>query len=473
MHLNHKHDRIRLNMVAFNHSKKTTKGFTIIELVIVIVIIGILAVISFVVYNGITNRAKRVAMEAEADKLTKKLAIYRADNDTYPKSLKTKECNDSDESELCFNSDYFIDYGIFDHGNDDPTDDGYWFEIWPTDEDGEFCKEEHCGGGIIGWDDGDGDDDGGGNDGGGDAVPGLPEHCPEGFIPVPGSAFYKQPGFCVMKYEASNLNGKAVSRYDLPSWGSVTNNQAREYAQTACSGCKLMTLSQWMTLARDIVQVDKNWINIEGGGGQAFAKNNFLPTGFSNYNYISNGGQPPLLASSDDEDGYFGVNSGDEMAFKFQRRTLFLSNGEVIWDLAGHFAEQVDYIIPWSTVKPYCLNSNNKPTVCEWDDAEPSEKIGSFPYSPLNLDIFKDRTELEENALGFVVGLKDDNMSRGLVMGADVWNGGGNIFSSFTSIDPDSLDIDEKYGYSLFLSDIVWSVVLDGVVPLGFRATLE
>ncbi len=453
-------------MVTANNFKQKTKGFTIIELVIVIVIIGILGAISFVVYNGITNRAKRVAMEAEADKLTKKLAIYRADNDTYPKSLKTKECNDLNESELCFNSDYFIDYGIFDHGNDDPTDDGYWFEIWPTDEDGEFCKEEHCGGGIIGWDDGDGD--GGGNDGGGDAVPGLPEHCPEGFIPVPGSAFYKQPGFCVMKYEASNLNGKAVSRYDLPSWGSVTNNQARTSATTACSGCKLMTLSQWMTLARDIIQVDENWTSEE-----AFKDN--LYVGFSTISYINGHITPPLLKSKDDENGYFGIfNSGEEEVFALQRRTLFLSNGKVIWDLAGHFAEQIDYTISLSTDKPYCLNSNNKPIFCLWVDVQPLEKRESYPFSPLSMDVFKDKNGLEEGVLSGVLGLENDNKNRGLITGAIPFAGGGNLFGVFTSVDPDSLDIDEKYNYSLFkLGSWDATSVLDGVAPIGFRATWQ
>ncbi len=463
-------------MVAFNHSKKTTKGFTIIELVIVIVIIGILTAISFVVYNGITNRAKRVAMEAEADKLTKKLAIYRADNDTYPKSLKTKECNDLDESELCFESDYYIEYDLIDYGDDDPTNDDYWFEIWPIDEeDGEKddeedgdddskpCKEEHCGGGVIVVDN--------------KILDGLPEHCPEGFIPVPGSAFYKQPGFCVMKYEASNLNGKAVSRYDFPSWGSVTNNQARGYAQTACSGCKLMTLSQWMTLARDIIQVDKNWT-----GGKML--NGTLYGGFTTLEYASGTSRPPLLKSQNDEDGYFGVNwtgsggtttvEGDdgepiEIPAYDPRRTFYLSNGEVIWDLAGHFAEQIDLVVGVDAI-PQCSDNN---TFCNWENVTISNSIKPNP-SPLATGILTQKNIVNQNS--FVVGgvdRKQDGSSKSVAMGAMRYVGGGSLFGAWFILSPEEVFIGNPL--SSMPTPYLLSIIndLDGVAPIGFRATLE
>ena len=38
--------------------KKTKSGFTIVELLIVIVVIGILAAITIVAYNGIQSRAR-------------------------------------------------------------------------------------------------------------------------------------------------------------------------------------------------------------------------------------------------------------------------------------------------------------------------------------------------------------------------------------------------------------------------------
>ncbi|MDK2899373.1 MAG: hypothetical protein PWQ10_560 [Patescibacteria group bacterium] len=59
-------------------------GFTIVELLVVIVVIGILAAITIVSYTGITNRANKATVQAELSNASKKLAIYYAENGTYP-----------------------------------------------------------------------------------------------------------------------------------------------------------------------------------------------------------------------------------------------------------------------------------------------------------------------------------------------------------------------------------------------------
>ena len=61
-------------------------GFTIVELLIVIVIIAILATISIVAYNGIQSRAKASEASYALAQAKKKLELYRVDNGSYPTS---------------------------------------------------------------------------------------------------------------------------------------------------------------------------------------------------------------------------------------------------------------------------------------------------------------------------------------------------------------------------------------------------
>ena len=70
---------------------KQYKGFTLVELLIVIVIIGILAVISTVAYNGITGRANDASISADLANFQKKVEIFRIDEDRYPQSYSELE----------------------------------------------------------------------------------------------------------------------------------------------------------------------------------------------------------------------------------------------------------------------------------------------------------------------------------------------------------------------------------------------
>lgn len=59
-------------------------GFTIVELLIVIVVIGILAAITIVAYNGIQERARISGMQSDILTLNKAIQMYYADNGHYP-----------------------------------------------------------------------------------------------------------------------------------------------------------------------------------------------------------------------------------------------------------------------------------------------------------------------------------------------------------------------------------------------------
>jgi prepilin-type N-terminal cleavage/methylation domain-containing protein len=62
------------------------RGFTIVELLIVIVVIGILAAITIVAYNGVQNRARTTTAQANAGEVRDKAEVYAADkgNGAFP-----------------------------------------------------------------------------------------------------------------------------------------------------------------------------------------------------------------------------------------------------------------------------------------------------------------------------------------------------------------------------------------------------
>jgi prepilin-type N-terminal cleavage/methylation domain-containing protein len=59
-------------------------GFTIVELLIVIVVIGILAAIAIVAYNGVQSRAKQAKIQSDLSNVQKLVESYYAINGTYP-----------------------------------------------------------------------------------------------------------------------------------------------------------------------------------------------------------------------------------------------------------------------------------------------------------------------------------------------------------------------------------------------------
>lgn len=66
-----------------------TSGFTIVELLIVVVIIAILAAITIVAYNGIQTRANNAAADTLVANVAKKMQAYYTLKGSYPASPMT------------------------------------------------------------------------------------------------------------------------------------------------------------------------------------------------------------------------------------------------------------------------------------------------------------------------------------------------------------------------------------------------
>ena len=74
------------------HAQKKLSGFTIVELLIVVVVIAILATISLVAYTNIQQRATNSSITSAVSQTLKLLAAYTAANDSYPQEGAPDRC---------------------------------------------------------------------------------------------------------------------------------------------------------------------------------------------------------------------------------------------------------------------------------------------------------------------------------------------------------------------------------------------
>lgn len=160
--------------------------------------------------------------------------------------------------------------------------------------------------------------------------------CPEGFIPVPGDSRFNTNDFCIGKYEAKNVGGKAVSQAGGAPYADISQTQAITAAANSCAGCRLVSEAQWLTVAHNVAGVASNWSNNSVGNGAMYR------------GHTDNNPSGAQAAGIDDTNGYFNTsNSSGE-----QRRTLMLNNGEIIWDFSGNISEYTSGTVSGSGNQP-------------------------------------------------------------------------------------------------------------------------
>jgi prepilin-type N-terminal cleavage/methylation domain-containing protein len=283
--------------------KHTDRGFTIVELLIVIVVIGILAAITIVAYNGISLRASTSALQFGLSQGATKLEVYKvSNNDKYPTDLVTAGFAAPSGLTYIFNASgtgYCLSGTLF--GANSGTSSGTSYHVMNTSN---IPATGSCSGVFSNG-----------------------TTCPTGFIVIPGNATFGTADFCAMKYQASNASGIATSVPGSTPWASITQASAITTAAAACAGCHLMTEPEWMTIAANVMGVGansygqpSNWSGTDAGSGYIYSGHN------------DSAPSRAIAPDTDDANGYAGeTNTGGN-----QRRTLTLSNGEVIWDFAGN-----------------------------------------------------------------------------------------------------------------------------------------
>lgn len=78
--------------MLIRYKYKSSDAFTIVELLVVIVVIGILAAITIVSYTGISSRANASVLQSDLDNASKQLKLYQAEHSVYPTSLNASNC---------------------------------------------------------------------------------------------------------------------------------------------------------------------------------------------------------------------------------------------------------------------------------------------------------------------------------------------------------------------------------------------
>lgn len=266
-------------------------GFTIVELLVVIVVIGILAAVTIVSYMGVTQKATKVTLESDLSNATKQIELFKAENSSYPTA---NNCTNTQPTEICIRPSGDNNYSY----SSDNSASVKTFRLTAINPAYNYNYSVNQNG----------------------------LKCPVNFIIVPGNSTYGTSDFCVMKYEAKQANSTTpISKASGTPWTFISQNNAITYSANVedCTGCHLITEAEWMTLAQNVASVPSNW------------NSGVVGTGFIYKGHSDDSMAGPIEASSDDSDGYY-LTGNDQFTGENQRRTLTLTNGEVIWDMAGN-----------------------------------------------------------------------------------------------------------------------------------------
>ncbi|PKL31945.1 hypothetical protein CVV43_00650 [Candidatus Saccharibacteria bacterium HGW-Saccharibacteria-1] len=354
-------------------SVRSMRGFTIVELLVVIVIIGILAAITIVSYTGLAKKATEASLVSGLDGAKKQLLLYQADHGYFPDHFNDNcpaDSSDNIDSRYCLKP---SSGGSYEYSSSSPK----VYLLKYIKGDISYMINDNSSPTVA---------------------------CPAGFIAVPGSATYGTSDFCVMKYEAKdNGSGLPVSKYDTNPWVNISYDNSVTKSAAACSGCHLISEAEWMTIAQNLTSVADNWSGGSVGSGYIYSGHNDDAPAYA------------LEASGDDGQGYYlETNTGGK-----QKRTLTLTNGEVIWDLAGNVYERTSGEIIGS--QPGVIGISGYGWK-EWS-AVNNGVIPTVNPFPVNANALASTWNASSNGIGRLYSNIDETADRTFVRGGD-WNYG-------------------------------------------------
>jgi hypothetical protein len=198
----------------------------------------------------------------------------------------------------------------------------------------------------------------------------LANVCPDQYVKVPALAGFTNSDFCIAKYEmrAKNmssqnlvLNGNngglplSVSEHTPEStpkgipWIRINFADMLTACNSLGTGYHLATGNEWISLIRNAENVNTNWSSGSSGTGYVYSGHSDGVIDTSNCPDGSPVTYDGLLVVSacDGTNAYVGTGNNSTDAWdsgKSQRRTMYLSNGETVWDIAGNVRDVIDLI---------------------------------------------------------------------------------------------------------------------------------
>lgn len=256
------------------NTKTKNLGFTIVELLIVIVVIGILAAITIVAYNGVTIQARTAVVKSDLNGASGALAAANIQNGQYPSDLTSANLKASQGT--VFQYTYTAATNSYCLSGSNGSAAYNVSSSNPTVTSG-FCPGDSAPGSVpSGYESAPLASGGSVSFNGYNAV--EPANCPStggSWIKVPGNSLYNLTnGFCVQQYAAVNVGGVATSQNTGNKWTVITQPNAASTAAAITSGSHLLTENEWMTIATNAAAQPTNWSGGSVGNGT-------LPTGSS------------------------------------------------------------------------------------------------------------------------------------------------------------------------------------------------